>query len=50
MKKLPNLRAKIAEKFQVTVTNLVILSFLNNSSIRIIGMLMGIGKLHSTIF
>ena len=49
MKKLPNLRAKIAEKFHVTVTNLVILSFLNNSSIRIIEMLMGIRKLHSTI-
>jgi hypothetical protein len=49
MKKLPNLRAKIAEKFQVTAINLVILSFLNNSSIRIIGMLMGIRKQHSTI-
>ena len=49
MKKLPNLRAKIAEKFHVTVTNLVILSFLNNSRIRIIEMLMGIRKLHSTV-
>ena len=50
MKKLPNLRAKIAEKFHVTVINLVILSLLNNSRIWIIEMLMGIGKLHSTIF
>ena len=49
MKKHPNLRAKIAEKFHVTVTSLVILSFLNNSRIRIIEMLMGIRKQHSTI-
>ena len=49
MKKLPNLRAKIAEKFQVTVINLVILSFLNNSSIRIIGMPMGIKRQYHLI-
>jgi len=49
MKKLPNLRAKIAEKFKVTVINLVILSFLNNSSIRSIEIFMGIKRQYHLI-
>jgi len=49
MKKLPNLRAKIAEKFHVTVTNLVKLSFLNDSRIRIIEIFMGIKRQYHLI-